>query len=92
LTQKGIERASADVGFIFTAYNFRRIINIIGIKTMKEYLKTVLAFVFQKTGMLKSFLSNLNVLAHQIEKSLWIKFISLKRLYLIQNLTVEIGF
>jgi len=92
LTKKGINRASADVGFIMIAYNLRRIINIVGIKMMKEYLKTVLAFVFEKTGQLKSFLSNLNVLAHQIEKSLWIKFISLKRLYLIQNLTVEIGF
>jgi transposase len=92
LTKKGINRASADVGFIMTAYNLRRIINIIGIKTMKEYLKTVLAFIFEKTGLLRSFLSNFKVLAHQIEKSLWIKFISLKRLYLVHNFTVEIGF
>lgn len=92
LTKKGIDRASADVGFIMIAYNLRRIINIVGIKTMKEYLKTVLDYVFEKTGLLKSFLSNLNLLAHQTKMSLWIKFISLKRLYLIQNLTVEIGF
>ena len=53
LTKKGIERASADVGFIMTAYNLRRIINIVGIKKLKEYLKTVLAFVFSKNGHVK---------------------------------------
>jgi transposase len=46
LTKKGMERASADVGFIFTAYNLRRIINIIGQKNLKEYLKKVLFAVF----------------------------------------------
>lgn len=92
LTKKGINRASADVGFIMTAYNLRRIINIVGIKTMKEYLKTVLAFIFEIMGHLKSVLSNFKMLAHPTEMNLWIKFISLKRLYLIQNLTVEIGF
>lgn len=92
LTKKGIERASADVGFIITVYNLRRIINIIGLKRLKKYLQTGSSFIFEKTDLLKSILSNLSVLAHQIEKSLWIKFISLKRLYLIQNLTEEIGF
>jgi transposase len=46
LTKKGMERASADVGFMFTAYNLRRIINIIGQKDLKEYLKKVLFVVF----------------------------------------------
>jgi transposase len=46
LTKKGMERASADVGFMFTAYNLRRIINIIGQKDLKEYLKKVLFAVF----------------------------------------------
>jgi len=41
-----MERASADVGFMFTAYNLRRIINIIGQKNLKEYLKRVLFAVF----------------------------------------------
>lgn len=38
LTEKGIKRASADVGFIFIAYNFKRIINIIGIKKLIELI------------------------------------------------------
>ncbi len=39
ITKKYIERASADVGLIFTAYNIRRLINIIGIDAFKAYLK-----------------------------------------------------
>ena len=92
LTKKGINRASADVGFIMTAYNFRRIINIVGLKTLKEYLETVLAFVFEKTGPLKSFLSHLNVLVQQVKMMLSILNISVKQLYLIQKLTIQIGF
>jgi hypothetical protein len=41
-----MERASADVGLMFTAYNLRRLINIIGQENFKEYLKKVLFAVF----------------------------------------------
>ena len=92
MTKKGINRASADVGFIMTAYNIRRIINIVGLKTLKEYLETVLAFVFEKTGPLKSFLSHLNMLVQQIKMMLPILNISVKQLYLIQKLTLQNGF
>ena len=34
MTKKTKKRASADVGFIFIAYNLRRIMNIIGIKEL----------------------------------------------------------
>ena len=46
LTKKGMERASADVGLMFTAYNLRRLINIIGRENFKEYLKKVLFAFF----------------------------------------------
>jgi transposase len=46
LTKKGMERASADVGLMFTAYNLRRLINIIGKENFREYLKKVLLTVF----------------------------------------------
>lgn len=36
LTKKTMKRASADVGFIFIAYNLRRILNIIGIDKLLE--------------------------------------------------------
>lgn len=92
LTKKGINRASADVGLILTAYNIRRIINIIGLKMLKEYLKTILAFVFEKTGLSKPVLNSLNMLSLQIKKILGIRLISLKHLYLIHKVTVQIGF
>jgi len=40
LTKKFKCRASADVGLMFTAYNLRRIINILGIENLKKYLKS----------------------------------------------------
>jgi transposase len=45
LTKQGKERASADVGFMFIAYNLRRIMNILGIDAFRNYLKT-LGFLF----------------------------------------------
>jgi transposase len=43
LTKKYLERASADIGFMFIAYNLKRIINIMGSEAIKEYLKTFLS-------------------------------------------------
>ena len=41
LTKKGIQRASADVGLMFIAYNIRRIMNILGKDELEKYLKEV---------------------------------------------------
>jgi len=40
-TKKGKNKASADVGFMFIAYNLRRIFNILEKETLKNYLKTI---------------------------------------------------
>ncbi len=45
MTKKSIKRASADVGLIFTAYNLRRIFNLVDPNVLKQYLK-VLALLF----------------------------------------------
>jgi hypothetical protein len=45
LTKKGISRASADVGFMFIAYNLRRIVNILSQDRLKEYLR-ILVLMF----------------------------------------------
>ena len=45
MTKKTIKHASADVGLIFTAYNLRRIFNLIDQNLLKQYLK-VLALHF----------------------------------------------
>jgi len=42
ITKKTIERASADIGLAFIAYNLRRIINIVGIKQFREYLNMLI--------------------------------------------------
>ena len=43
LTKKGKERASSDVGFMFIAYNLRRINNILTRDRLKEYLRILLS-------------------------------------------------
>lgn len=45
MTKKTIKHASADVGLIFSAYNLRRIFNLIDHNLLKQYLK-VLALYF----------------------------------------------
>ncbi len=49
MTKKSIKRASSDVGFIFIAYNLKRIMNIIGIeKLMKIMTSLTVHFIFKK--------------------------------------------
>jgi len=43
LTKKGMARASADVGFMFIAYNLRRIGNILTRDLLKEYLRILVS-------------------------------------------------
>jgi len=43
LTKKGIKRASSDVGFMFIAYNLRRIGNILISDRLREYLRILLS-------------------------------------------------
>jgi len=54
MTKKSIKRASADVGFIFIAYNLKRIMNIIGLSTLIELL-----FNFKPNPYMKTHLKNI---------------------------------
>jgi hypothetical protein len=47
ITKKGLKRASADVGFMFIAYNLRRLMNIIDKNLLTKFLKE-LAFLFSE--------------------------------------------
>jgi hypothetical protein len=59
MTKKGIKRASADAGFIFIAYNLRRIINIVDRKLLTKFLKE-LAFLFlKKMASIKFFIGKM---------------------------------
>jgi len=44
MTKKTIQRASADVGLVFTAYNLRRNLNIIGIDALKRFAFAFICF------------------------------------------------
>jgi hypothetical protein len=54
VTKKGIKRASTDVGLIFSAYNLRRIFNLIGKNELKEYFKRVFDQFFDFFGRFKA--------------------------------------
>ena len=45
-TKKYIERAEADLGLMFTSYNLRRLINIIGLESLQSYLQELLSLLF----------------------------------------------
>ena len=71
MTKKTKERASADVGFIFIAYNLRRIINIIGKNQLMEYLGACLASIIVVKTTIKAYLHTIpkiNQLLTQIRK------------------------
>lgn len=44
-TKKGITRASAEVGLMFTAFNIRRIINLVGKDGLKKFFQELVFFV-----------------------------------------------
>jgi hypothetical protein len=46
MTKKTIKHAASDVGLIFTAYNLRRLLNIIDPKLLKTYLEGLAALFF----------------------------------------------
>jgi transposase len=54
LTKKGIQRASSDVGFMFIAYNLRRIMNIMTRESLKEYLGVLLTIVLGFSGLMEA--------------------------------------
>jgi len=89
MTKKTINRASADVGLIFTAYNLRRLINIIGLERLMSYLREVLVQIFAHkfTTRLKTRSSKLSGFLNKIIRnflSLW-----LKGLYLLEFLNFK---
>jgi hypothetical protein len=57
LTKQGKQRASADAGFMFIAYNFRRILNILGMDTFRDYLKTLALSFLHLFSLLKTKIS-----------------------------------
>lgn len=51
LPKKGIARAGSDVGFMFIAYNLRRIGNILTMNVLKEYLRILVSLFLRKLNL-----------------------------------------
>jgi transposase len=59
MTKKTIKRASADVGLMFTAFNLRRLINIIGKNEFKKYIEGLVLSYFAVIDLYRSISSNI---------------------------------
>jgi len=59
-TKKYKQRASADVGLMFIAYNIRRIINIIGKNELKKYLEVLILLFLYIQSQTRAILSRFN--------------------------------
>jgi len=88
ITKKYIERAEADFGFIMTAYNLRRIINIVGLKELGGYLESIFRFFCIKISCFKLFLNQINQTIKLMMKNpeiLILPLITAKRIQLTVN-------
>ena len=56
LTKKGIKRAGTDVGFMFIAYNLRRIMNIIDRNALTKFLQELVFIFLRKWSSLNRFI------------------------------------
>ena len=56
ITKKGIKRAGADVGFMFVAYNLRRLMNIIDKNVLIKFLRELVYLFLRKATVLKRFI------------------------------------
>lgn len=56
ITKKGIKHASADAGFMFVAYNLRRLLNIVDRSKLTEFLQELIFIFFRKLVLLKRFI------------------------------------
>ena len=69
-TKKGIKRASADVGFMFIAYNLRRLMNIVDKNAFIKFLKELGLLFLSKMALLRQniFKMNASILHNELLK------------------------
>jgi hypothetical protein len=66
LTKKGKAKANADVGFMFIAYNLRRIGNILTMNVLKEYLRKLSSLFMCLFDLQRAILKHPKWLCHVI--------------------------
>ena len=83
MTKKSTERASGDVGLMMTAYNLRRIINILGFEQLRKYIEDCIDLFSSKIVVLERILAHIQTLFW--EKEYWKPryILPANRLYLI---------
>lgn len=69
-TKKGIKRASADVGLMFTALNLRRLMNILDKNAFKKFLEELASLFLTHTALLKPFWASRRLYVFSITFSL----------------------
>ena len=84
MTKKSIKHASADVGLIFTAYNLKRIFNLIDLNMLKKYLKSMALFYWHHTVNFKAFYQLLKFATNDDRFFKTAIYYSVNRLYLLQ--------
>jgi len=89
LTKQGKERASSDVGFMFIAYNLKRLINILSPKDLKEYLKTLVSSFFDKKIIIKLQIRYFGLLKFFIEKIIFQIFFPINSLKFLKLFNFE---
>jgi transposase len=92
MTKKSSKRASADVGLMMTAYNLRRIINILGIDWFRRYLEDRIDLFFLKTAEMGRILAHMLALLFGMEYCGTYRMLPVKRLYLSQISTTNGSF
>lgn len=80
MTKKTMKRASADVGLMMIAYNFRRLLSILGPKELKEALKALVSLLFPKKAVYRPFSAFLRNLDFWIWNVVLLSMPSAKRL------------
>jgi hypothetical protein len=74
LTKKGVSRASSDVGFMFIAYNLRRIVNILTRDQLREYLRILVLLFFSNKALSRLKNSHFEITFFRL--SIWNKIFS----------------
>ncbi len=92
ITKKYIQRAEADFGFIMTAYNLRRIINIIGARNLGKYMKGVFQHFLLKIKRFQLFLSQINRIRNKTIKTICLAYLFPGRSINQNIITPEMGF
>ena len=84
LTKKGMDRAGSDVGLMMSAYNLKRIFNIIGFTRLQEYLSNVIDRFFAQMSPVKLINDFLRTLFQRNPKNQIIFQRTSNKLYLCQ--------